>query len=623
MGEGASPFQISNYRNTITAMKRLIGLPFSSAAAQAEIAKLPYTCVEGKNGGVAVQVAYSLDNNSEEIDIPIEHVAGMMVQHMGSIASAAGNSKAVADWVIAVPGYYTDAQKRAMLAGCQMVGITQVLRLMHEHTATALAYGIFKDIRKEFTAEKETNVMFIDMGYSSYSATICTFVPGKLIVKSHQFDKDLGGRDFDWVIAQWINDKFVEKYGSKLSSSNPIGKPKVMLKMLAAAEKAKKTLSPAGVKEVRIHLECLMDDYDFNITLKADEYAAMCAPLLSRLDGPIQRTLEQAKLTPADLASVEIVGGATRVASVKSRFADLLKLNKSKTNNGLSTTMNADEAVARGAALQAAILSPRFKVKSYEIVEAHIYPIEVNWENTSSTSEGVETADEDKSSAQMFDRGSNFPVTKRVTLKKAGEFSVTANYPAEGDKPATELAKFVIKNPSDSVVKVRVNLKTDIHGIVSLSSAQMLTEVEEEEPVAPMETDAESKEGEAKSAEGGASPAPTTEEKKEVKKKIKKTNIDGNVTILPMEWSQKSIDEWHEVDVRMANADRIINETADMRNELESYIYSMRDRIISELSTYCKEEEKNNFSTMLENSENWLYEEGFDATKSQSAPTNK
>jgi len=186
----------------------------------------------------------------------------------------------------------------------------------------------------------------------------------------------------------------------------------------------------------------------------------------------------------------------------------------------------------------------------------------------------------------------------------------------EGDKPATELAKFVIKNPSDSVVKVRVNLKTDIHGIVSLSSAQMLTEVEEEEPVAPMETDAESKEGEAKSAEGGASPAPTTEEKKEVKKKIKKTNIDGNVTILPMECSQKSIDEWHEVDVRMANADRIINETADMRNELESYIYSMRDRIISELSTYCKEEEKNNFSTMLENSENWLYEEGFDATKS-------
>merc|ERR1712137_1318499 len=109
----------------------------------------------------------------------------------------------------------------------------------------------------------------------------------------------------------------------------------------------------------------------------------------------------------------------------------------------------------------------------------------------------------------MFDRGSNFPVTKRVTLKKAGEFSVTANYPAEGDKPATELAKFVIKNPSDSVVKVRVNLKTDIHGIVSLSSAQMLTEVEEEEPVAPIETDARAKEGEAKSAEGGVSPAPT------------------------------------------------------------------------------------------------------------------
>ena len=417
------------------------------------------------------------------------------------------------------------------------------------------------------------------------------------------------------MIAEWINAKFVEKYGSKLSSSNPISKPKIMLKLMAAAEKAKKTLSPAGVKEARINLECLMDDFDFNIVLKADEYAELCASLLARLEAPVQRALAEAQITSADLASVEIVGGGTRVSSVKDRLADVLNLDKSGTNSGLSTTMNADEAVSRGAALQAAILSPRFKVKSYEIVEAQTYPIQLNWEATSSTTEGVEAVDDGASSVLMFDRGSNFPVTKRVTLKKAGEFNVTACYPANGDTPATELANFVIKTPVESVVKVRVNVKSDVHGIVSLSSAQMLTEVEEEEEAVPMDAE-ENKQSETKVTDGAATAPAGGEETKEKKKKTKKTNIEGNVTIRPLEWSRKEINAFHELEVSMANTDRIVKETTNLRNELESYIYSMRDRITADLASFCTEDEKSKFSSTLEDNENWLYEDGFDASKS-------
>merc|ERR1712232_1212800 len=175
-----------------------------------------------------------------------------------------------------------------MLVGCEIVGISGVLRLMHEHTAVALSYGIFKDLKKEFNKEQPTNVMFIDMGASCYTVSIVAFETGKLVVKSCFFDENLGGRDFDEVIAQWLATKFEEKFKGRLSAK-PMEKPKVRIKLLSAAEKLKKTLSPQGVREARASLECLMDDLDFSVTLKAGEYEEMCQPLLDRLEAPVQK----------------------------------------------------------------------------------------------------------------------------------------------------------------------------------------------------------------------------------------------------------------------------------------------------------------------------------------------
>ncbi len=214
--------------------------------------------------------------------------------------------------------------------------------------------------------------------------SVAAFEPGKLTVKSAYCDPDLGGRDIDQVIAEWLAEKFEAKYAGKLSGK-PMESVKVRLKLLAAAEKAKKTLSPQGVTEARINLECLMDELDFSIALLADEYEKLVAPLLARLAKPIESALEEAKLTSADLASVEIVGGSTRIGCFKRELTKILGQN-------MSTTMNADEAVARGAALQSAILSPRFKVLPYEIQEAQPYPIKISWDEEvgGSAQQGVE-----------------------------------------------------------------------------------------------------------------------------------------------------------------------------------------------------------------------------------------
>ena len=627
MGEGAASNAMGNYRNTISSMKRLMGLSFHDSRAQAEMKWAPFTCapIKHASGGpdsIGVKVSYK----SEDTVLPMEMIVGMMMKHMGSIAAAKAAETASTpvhvnfsepthplfprDWVVAIPGYYTDSQRRAFVDAFRMVGIQGLQCLIHEHTATALAYGIFKDIRKEFTKDKPTNVMFLDVGESAYSACIVAFEPGKLIVKNAQFDPDLGGRNFDQVVANWIADKFEEKYKGKLSGK-PMNNPKVALKLFAAAEKAKKTLSPAGVREARISLESLMDDFDFSCTLTDVEYEALCAPLLARLAAPIERALAETKLKAKDLNCVEIVGGGSRVGCLKRTLASILGLDQSATNNGLSTSMNSDESVARGAALQSAILSPRFKVLPYEIIEYQPYPVKVSWDGEASNEqeEGVEVEGQadgtvmPTNSVIMFGRGSNFPVTRRVTLRRSGEFIVNVAYDETAMKldflqgRSTDIACFKIKAPSGPANKVRVNIKEDINGCIAFSSAQMVEDVLEDQDTP---ADAESKE-----AEG------------EKKKKVKKTNLDATES-RSFDWSETEINKLYEREVAMSNNDRVIKETADMRNELESYIYDMRDKIVSDsqLAPYASMKERETMSSTLESVESWLYEDGFDATKS-------
>lgn len=633
MGEVASSTATSNYKNTIKNMKRLIGLTFDDPRAQAEMEGLAFKCVPIQRAGYK-SIGVEVRSNDEDKVIPIEAVAGMMVKHMGGIVaqktSESSNNMSSKvpttsvshplypqDWVVAVPGYYTDAQKRAFLTGCEVAGIKGILRLIHETTATALAYGIFKDIRKEFTTENPTNIMFLDIGATAFSVSIVTFEPGKLIVKSTQYDTDLGGRDFDLVIAQWLADSFEEKYKNKLGGKKPMDQPKVRIKLLIAAEKAKKTLSPAGVREARINLECLMNDLDFNIKLEAPKFEKMVQPLLDRLIAPLQRALDEAKLTPDQLSSVEIVGGATRVSCLKRTLSTYLKLDMNATNYGLSTTMNADEAVARGAALQSAILSPRFRVAPYEITEYQPYPVLISWDGDDHTpAESGEGESSGVNSVIMFDRASSFPLVRRVTLKRQGEFQVIASYDQVAEEYGlllhssvpSNIAAFKIKAPTGCENKVRVNIKQDIHGIITLSSVQMVEEIDEEETPATPASDEKQEETPKEDAK---------KEEPEKKKKIKKTNLDY-VIVRPMEWTKAEFDAAYEAEVEMENHDRVVKETSDMRNELESYIYGMRDKIISasHLAPYCTDDEKTSFSENLGKTENWLYEDGFDAVKS-------
>ncbi len=154
--------------------------------------------------------------------------------------------------------------------------------------------------------------MFVDIGYTNYTVTIVDFVQEHMKVLSAVCERGISGRDFDEVIIEFLASAFQQKTGI-----NVRGNKKALLKLQAAAEKAKKTLSPAGVMEASVSVECLAEDHDLNAILTRDEFEARAAPLVAKLRLPIERALREANLTREQLAEVEIVGGSSRINIVK------------------------------------------------------------------------------------------------------------------------------------------------------------------------------------------------------------------------------------------------------------------------------------------------------------------
>ncbi len=642
VGEQAVTLARSNYKNTVYATKRLIGKPFDEPEAQQEIKALPFKVVKTPSGGIGYEVTYS----GEPKVLTPEQVTAMLFGKVDEIVKAANNGVAIAEAVVAIPGWFTDAQRRAVLDAAEIAGLN-VLRLMHESTAVALSYGIYKSVRNLFHESEPQHVLFLDLGHSNFCASVVAFIQGKLIVKSAVYDRSLGGRDFDTEIVNYMAEQFQAKH-----KQDPRSNAKALLKLQAAAEKAKKTLSPAGVSEASISVECVLEDTDLNTALSVDEFEKRVQPLLARLEAPIKQALAEADVTPEQLANVEVVGGATRVNSVKLHIADLLGLDKSKLNYGLSTTLNADEAVSRGCALQAAILSSRFQVKPFEVLEANPYPIKLSWDEspTSAPMEEDESAagageDGEESAVKagdnsllLFKRNDKVPNQRRITFRKDADFAVTAAYdesalpllPA-GTNPA--IATFQVTVPKEyqglgDKAKVRLSLVYNLHGVLVMTQAQLMEEV------APA-PEASKEEGEkaavAASGEGAATANGTTpaaaaaEEKKEEdkaatgeaakpKKKFKTHSLAVSTEAPGLSKAEK--DAMVEVEAQMEQQDRIIRETSDTRNALESYIYDLKAKLGEKLRPYSPEAEAAAFTAKLEETETWLYDEGFDSTKS-------
>ncbi|XP_036826238.1 heat shock 70 kDa protein 4 isoform X1 [Oncorhynchus mykiss] len=636
IGAAAKSQVVTNCKNTVQGFKRFHGRAFSDPYIQSLKSSLVYDLAQMPSGTTGIKVMYM----EEEKVFSIEQVTAMLLTKMKETAEHA-LKKPVADCVVSVPCYYTDAERRSVVDAAQIAGLN-CLRLMNETTAVALAYGIYK---QDLPApeEKPRIVVFVDIGHSGYQTSVCAFNKGKLKILATACDPELGGKDFDEMLVRHFCEEFGKKYKLDVKT-----KPRALVRLYQECEKLKKLMS-ANSSDLPLNIECFMNDIDVSGKLNRGQFEEMCADVLARVEAPLHNLMEQAseyQLKKEDIYAVEIVGGASRIPSVKERISKFF-------GKELSTTLNADEAVARGCALQCAILSPAFKVREFSITDAVAYPISLKWNSA---------AEEGLSDCEVFPKNHAAPFSKVLTFYRREPFSLEAYYntPKELPYPDPTIGQFVIQKvvpqASGESSKVKVKVRVNIHGIFSVSSASLVEVQKTEEGEEPMDTEQqatpekeEEKEGnmqtdqdETKAQGDGqketeeekttppeneemeTSPEDSkTEKKSDQPPQAKKPKVKTKVLELPIENSPQwelAIDMLNlfvENEGKMIMQDKLEKERNDAKNYVEEYVYDMRDKLHGRLEKFVSEADRDILSLQLEDTENWLYEDGEDQPKQQ------
>uniref|UniRef100_A0A3Q3SWN8 Heat shock protein 4a n=1 Tax=Mastacembelus armatus TaxID=205130 RepID=A0A3Q3SWN8_9TELE len=599
IGAAAKSQVVTNYKNTVQGFKRFHGRAFSDPYIQTAKSNLVYELAQMPSGSTGIKVMYM----EEEKVFSIEQVTGMLLTKLKETAESA-LKKPVVDCVISVPSYFTDAERRSVMDAAQIAGLN-CLRLMNETTAVTLAYGIYK---QDLPApeEKPRIVVFVDLGHSGYQVSVCAFNKGKLKILATAFDSELGGKDFDDILVNHFCEQFGKKYKLDVKS-----KPRALVRLYQECEKLKKLMS-ANSSDLPLNIECFMNDIDVSSTLNRGHFEEMCAELLAKVEGPLRSVMEQAKLKKEDIYAVEIVGGASRMPAIKERISRFF-------GKELSTTLNADEAVARGCALQCAILSPAFKVREFSITDVVPYSISLKW--NSAAEDGV-------SDCEVFPKNHAAPFSKVLTFYRKEPFTLEAYYnnPKELPYPSTTIGTFLIQNvvpqASGESAKVKVKVRVNIHGVFSVSSASLVEVIKTPEGEEPMETDQTVKEEEVCTL---CNALCTTEDARQEKKndqppQAKKPKVKTKTVELPIEnslhWqlSSEVLNMFVENEGKMIMQDKLEKERNDAKNNVEEYVYDMRDKLHGVLEKFVNED-RDAFSLKLEDTENWLYEDGEDQQK--------
>jgi heat shock 70kDa protein 4 len=535
------------------------------------------------NGQVGVEVSY-LGKKEQFTAIQL------LAMFLGKIKSTASTELRlpVSDVVMSCPPWFTDIQRRATLDAAEVAGL-KLLRLINDTTAIALGYGITKSDLPEGD-QKPRRVAFVDIGYSDYACSIVEFRKGELTVKSTTHDRHFGGRNFDKALVDHFAADFKTKYKIDIKTN-----PKATTRVAAAAEKLKKILS-ANASAV-LNIESLMEDVDVKSVMKREELEELVKPLLDRVSLPLEQALAEAKLKVDDIDVVEMVGGCTRVPSLKERVSKFF-------GKTLSFTLNQDEAIARGCAFSCAILSPVFRVRDFSVHDIVSYPIEFSWEQS------PDIPDED-TSLTVFSKGNVMPSTKILTFYRKQPFDLEARYAkpeAMPGKPNPWIGRFSVKgvkaDSKDDFMICKLKARLNLHGILNVESGYYVEDVEVEEPVVEDKdtVDKNGKDGGGEAADGEANGCAEPKPKmRKIKKQVRKGDLPLSAGTASLD--QASKETLTEAENSMVMEDKLVADTEDKKNELESFIYELRGKIDAEYADFANDDEKAKVRTMLEQCE--------------------
>ena len=330
IGDGAMNQASMNPENTIFDAKRLIGRKFDDIAVQSDIKNFPFKVISDNNKP-KIQATYK----NELKTFQPEEISSMVLTKMKEVAEAYIGEK-VTDAVITVPAYFNDSQRQATKDAGHIAGLN-VLRIINEPTAAAIAYGLDKK-------SEEKNVLIFDLGGGTFDVSLLTIDDGIFEVKATAGDTHLGGEDFDNILMKYFIDEFKRKHKVDLSDNK-----RSLRRLKTACERAKRTLSSSATAS--IELESLYEGIDFFTSITKARFESLCMNLFQKCINPVSRVLQDAGISKSNVHEVVLVGGSTRIPKIQELLSSFF--NGKELNKGI----NPDEAVAYGAAVQAAILS--------------------------------------------------------------------------------------------------------------------------------------------------------------------------------------------------------------------------------------------------------------------------